>query len=200
MQEKTELSLMFYFTVAYMFVFTVIAIINRNYEFLYYTLYMTAALIFVTLFYKKMNLSKTVLFGLTVLGAIHIFGGNINIFGTRLYDLWLIPAIFKYDNLVHAFGYFVITFAIYDMISPHFDGKIKQNKIIFSIILVLIASGIGACAEIAELGAVVFFNAAEKVGDYMNNALDLVFNLLGAIIACVVIVKYYKLQQSQKIP
>ncbi len=39
--------------------------------------------------------------------------------------------------------------------------------------------GLGAVAEIAELFAVLFFAAGEQVGGYLNNAFDLVFNLLG---------------------
>lgn len=42
--------------------------------------------------------------------------------------------------------------------------------------------GVSAVNEIIELSAVVFFNSS-GVGDYYNNALDMVFNLAGIMIA-----------------
>ena len=192
MQEKTELKLMLWFTIGYLAIFTILALINKNYEFLYYTFILSALIFIIVLYHKKIHLTKTILLGLTILGAMHIFGGNIHILGTRLYDIWFIPNILKYDNFVHAFGIFVATFVVYNFIHPHLDKKINHNAILLSLILVSIAMGIGAFNEILELGAVVFLGAAKQVGDYINNALDLVFNLGGSIIACFFIIKYHK--------
>lgn len=193
MQEKTELKLMLWFTISYLTLFTILAIIKKNYEFLYYTFIMSALILIIVFYHKKIHLTKHIIFGLTVLGTMHIFGGNIHILGTRLYDIWLIPPnILKYDNIVHAFGVFVATFVIYSLIHPHLNKKINHNPFLLSLILVSIAMGIGAFNEILELGAVVFLGAAKQVGDYINNALDLVFNLGGSIIACFFIIKYHK--------
>jgi uncharacterized membrane protein YjdF len=46
-----------------------------------------------------------------------------------------------------------------------------------------IALGIGSLNEILELGAVVLLGAQEIVGDYFNNAMDLVFNQIGSVTA-----------------
>ena len=184
---------MLWFTIAYLAIFTILAIINKNYEFLYYTIILSALIFIIVLYHKKIHLSKTILFGLTVLGAMHIFGGNIHILGTRLYDIWLIPPnILKYDSIVHAFGIFVATFVTYSFIHPHLDKKINHNALLLSLILISVAIGIGAFNEILEFGAVVFLGAAKQVGDYFNNALDLVFNLVGSIIACFFIIKYHR--------
>ena len=51
--------------------------------------------------------------------------------------------------------------------------------------------GVGAGAEITELLAVVFFDASAAVGDYYNNAIDLVFNLLGSLTACGYLIIYH---------
>ena len=183
---------MLYFTLAYLIFFTVFSIVKGNYEFLYYTIILSALIIILALYHKKFHLSKSIILGLTILGAMHVFGGNIHIAGTRLYDLWFIQDVFKYDNLVHAFGIFVATFVAYNIISPHLDKKIKHNSFLLSVILVAIAMGTGAFNEVIELGAVVFLDAAQQVGDYMNNALDLVYNLIGSIIASIIIVFYHK--------
>ena len=193
MQEKTELKLMLWFTICYLTIFTILAIIKKNYEFLYYTFILSALIFIIVLYHKKIHLTKHILLGLTIIGAIHIFGGNIYIAGTRLYDIWLIsPNILKYDNIVHAFGSFVATFVVYSFIHPHLDKKINHNAVLLSLILILIAMGVGAFNEIIELSAVVFLGAAEQVGDYINNALDLVFNLCGAIIASFFIIRYHR--------
>jgi hypothetical protein len=49
-----------------------------------------------------------------------------------------------------------------------------------------------------EFTAVVFLGAQESVGNYLNNALDLVFNLLGSIIAVFFIFPYHRKRQSKK--
>ncbi len=192
MKEKTELKLMLYFTISYLILFTILAIIKSNYEFLYYTFIMSAIILLIVFHYKKAHLTKHILLGLTILGAMHIFGGNTYIFGTRLYDLYLIPNLLKYDNLVHSFGTFVATFAIYNILNPHLDKKMKHNSLILSIIMMSIAMGIGAYNEVLELFAVLFLGAAKQVGDYFNNAFDLVYNLIGSVIASFFIIKYHK--------
>jgi hypothetical protein len=52
--------------------------------------------------------------------------------------------------------------------------------------------GTGAFVEIIEFSAVVFLGAAEQVGDYFNNAIDLLFNLTGSGIACFFIMHYHR--------
>ena len=53
------------------------------------------------------------------------------------------------------------------------------------LIVVLAVTGVGALNEIFELGAVVF-TGSTGVGGYYNNALDLIFNLIGAIIGVMI--------------
>jgi|SRR3989344_32241 len=190
-RDKIELKLMLWFTVIYLITFTILAIINKNFEFLYYTFIISILVFIIAIYHKKFHLTKHTLFGLTLLGAVHIFGGNIHINNMRLYDMWLIPNILKYDNLVHLLGTFVVTFIIYSLIAPALNNRIKKNNFELSLMLILIATGFWSFIEIIELGAVLFLNASQQVGDYLNNALDLVFNLIGSIAACLFI-KYNK--------
>ena len=193
MKEKTELELMLWFTIGYLLLFSILAILSKNYEFLYYAFILSALLLVIVLYHKKIHLTAHILLGLSILGALHVLGGNINIGVTRLYDLWLIqPNILKYDNVVHAFGIFVATFVAYSFIHPHLDKKINHNPILLSIILVSIAMGIGVFNEALEFTSVLYLGAAAEVGDYFNNAIDLIYNLFGSIIACFVIIKYHK--------
>ncbi|MBT3643057.1 DUF2238 domain-containing protein [archaeon] len=115
----------------------------------------------------------------------HFLGGAVHINGTRLYDIILIPIlgapyhILKYDQLIHAYTYFAISILVYFMMKKHFRNGDNKSLIVFS---VLAAIGIGLLNEVIEFGMVIFADAADAVGGYYNTALDLVFNLVGAII------------------
>ena len=115
----------------------------------------------------------------------HFLGGAVHIGGTRLYDLILIPLldapyhILRYDQLIHTYTYIAISILIYFMLKKHFKEGHNKSLITFSI---LAAIGIGLLNEVIEFGMVIFADAADAVRGYYNTALDLVFNLLGAII------------------
>jgi hypothetical protein len=142
-------------------------------------------LLLVLIRYKEhISFTSGIAFGLTVVAAMHVFGGNVHINGVRLYDVWLFSWL-KYDNLVHLIGTFTAALLSYTFVYQHLNEKARDNKILLAIIIVSMASGIGAFNEILELGAVIWFNAAAQVGDYMNNAFDLFYNFLGALLACV---------------
>lgn len=191
-------TLLFYFTLVYLLVFTTVAITNKNWEFLYYILIMSIFLLIILRQQKKIKLHTPLLTGLSIVGLIHLLGGTIYFNNMRLYDVWIIPDFLKYDNMVHFTAIFVITFVAYNLLYPHLDKKIEQNKIMLAILLVLITLGIGAVNEIFELMAVLYFNATQQVGDYTNNAFDLVFNFMGAISACILIMIYDYTSKNRK--
>ncbi|MCK4589320.1 MAG: DUF2238 domain-containing protein [Nanoarchaeota archaeon] len=192
MKGETELKLMLYFTVGYLLFFTIISVLKQNYEFLYYAMIMTVLILIAIFYHKKLHLPNYILGGLSLVGVLHLMGGFLFIGSTRLYDFWLIPGIFKYDNLVHLVGIFVVTILAYNLLYPHLDKKIKHNKFLLSLLLVLIALGVGAFNEILELVVVVFLPAAHGIGGYFNNVLDLLFGLLGSIFAALLIVYWKK--------
>lgn len=198
MDKKMEIGFVLIFTIAYAIFFTLFAYLTKNYEFVYYAIVISTLLTTIVLHYKQLHLKAAILWGLSILGLMHLAGGTINIYGIRLYDFWFIDSLLKYDNIIHAASLFVATFVAYNIISPHLDLKIKHHPALFSLLLILIAFGIGALNEILELGAVVFLNAQEAVGDYLNNAVDLVFNLIGSVIAVFFIHPYHKKRIAKK--
>jgi len=192
MEEEFWLTIMFWFTVSYLIIFAVISYMKHNYEFLYYISVMVICIFIAVVYYKELHLPMTLMAGLTILGVMHVMGGNVYIGQTRLYDFWLIPHWFRYDQLVHTIGTMLATLVAYNLLWPHLQTHAKYRSFNIAIILVLIAMGIGAVNEVVEFGAVVFFNAAKGVGDYMNNAFDMFFNMVGSIIACTVIIRHHK--------
>lgn len=184
------------FTIAYMVLFTGIAVWRQNVEFLYYMALMTGLVAFVVVYHQRLHLSTVILNALSLVGLLHVMGGNIHVGGRRLYDTYLIQDVVRYDNLVHSFGIFVFTLTLYSAIMPHMDKTVRGNGWALSTILVMMGMGAGAIIEVVEFAAVAFLDAHEQVGGYWNNALDLTFNLAGAVAATVGI-QWHRRRESE---
>ncbi len=140
-------------------------------------------------YYKTIHISPSSLAGLSLAQFMHVMGGHIYINHTRLYDIWIFGNVIKYDNIVHLFASIVITLVIFDISKNYLHEAIFYNEALLLFTLILIVSGIGALNEIMEFGAVIFFHAQDRVGDYMNNAFDLFYNLLGATIGSIIVLR-----------
>lgn len=170
--------------------YTIYYILSKNYEFLLYVgvLIFIAAIIMAT--NKKVKYSNISLWGLLMWAFLHMAGGSFVIDGTRLYDIMLIPliksySILKFDQFVHMFGFGVTTFVMYDIIKLVIKPKLKKWTAV-SILIVMAATGAGALNEIVEFITTIY-NPNGGVGGYVNNSLDLIFNLIGALIALLII-------------
>ena len=193
---KNRNYLIFIFTVSYLAAFTVNALFQGNFEFLYYTVLMTT-LIYIVVFVinRRFYLAFFILANLSLLGFLHLAGGNFEIAGQRLYDFYFVPDIIRYDNIVHTYGTFIVTLTLYSLFADFINERIRQRYFIFSMMLVLMSIGVGTINELVEFLAVVFLNASEQVGSYFNNALDLLFNTVGSILGCIVIYYYREKQR-----
>jgi len=187
---KQKNNLILIFTIAYLAAFTVNALIWGNFEFLYYTILMIILIFLVLHLDRFLHFGFFIIFNLSILGFLHLFAGNFYINDLRLYDFYLIPEFFRYDNFVHTYASFIATLAFYSIFSDFIDNKVRQNYVIFSFVFVLIGMGLGVMVELIELGAVLFLDASSQVGDYYNNAFDLFFNTIGAILAMTVVYFY----------
>ncbi|PIZ83988.1 hypothetical protein COX97_00050 [Candidatus Pacearchaeota archaeon CG_4_10_14_0_2_um_filter_05_32_18] len=120
-----------------------------------------------------------------------IFNGSGVLYSLEIVKLFSIGDTFvlKFDQFVHAFGFGATTIVAYSLIKPYLNSS-TNYKIIYPA-LVSIAMGLGALNEIVEFVAVVAFPST-GVGGYYNTALDLVFNMVGSIIAIFVVHFYYR--------
>lgn len=170
-------------TVIILIGFLIKAFIAKNYEFLGYWVVLVILFFVVVSLAEKFKLPTLSIALFAIWSILHMAGGLIVINGTRLYDTILIPligepfSILKYDQVIHAYCYFAIAILSYFIVK-----KYVPNKTALIYISILIAFAIGGFNEIIEFGMVVFANAGAAVGGYYNNALDLVTNLIGAII------------------
>lgn len=174
------------FNVLVLFCFTVLFLSRRNYEFLVYTVTLSGLIYVIEWSDRRLGYSGLAKWGFCVWLVSHLVGGSVNVGDQRLYDTVLIDIvggpyhILRYDQAVHVYCYFIITLFVCSLVS-HVSRE-KANKAVVVLVVVLTSLGISAVNEIIEFSAVVIFHS-EGVGDYYNNALDMVFNLLGIVAA-----------------
>ncbi|PIT86783.1 MAG: hypothetical protein COU33_01285 [Candidatus Magasanikbacteria bacterium CG10_big_fil_rev_8_21_14_0_10_43_6] len=168
------------FNTLYLTSFALYAVLQKNYEFIFYVSIVLFFIILIVVKNKKIGLSPRVLWGLSAWGLLHMMGGTIPVHDSVLYNLQLIPVLLKYDQFVHAFGFGTTTIVGYQLLRPYL--KTDLNWTTLSLLLILIGLGAGAMNEILEFIATVIIPET-NVGGYVNTSLDLVFNLIGATIA-----------------
>jgi len=177
------------------FVFLIIHIMAGNYEFIGH-ITISIILFWVALyFYKKYKFPFFVMVGFTIWMIMHVVGGLDLMIGgqlTRVYalilwDLTGAPLYFlKYDQVAHFYCYIVVGFIVYYVMRPGIK-KVDKMMLFFMIIASI---GVGAMNEIAEFTMVMALPST-SVGDYFNNAFDLVTNALGAIVGVLWAHNYY---------
>lgn len=169
---------------------TVYFLIKQNPEFLIYAATLVILIGLLAWADRTMKFQPIAKWGFLAWMLMHMAGGSLYIGETRLYDLILLPiigepySILKYDQFVHFFCYVVFTglmFSVLKMIT-----RPAPNRFLFSLILVLAASSVGAFNEIIEFAAVVFFGST-GVGGYHNTCIDLIMNLLGSTCAATIL-------------
>ena len=163
---------------------------RRNYEFVTYVGVVVFFSIVILLTNKKVNYPNVVLWGLTLWGMLHMAGGGLLLKGgtMRLYELILIPLsenyeIFKYDQFVHIIGFGVSTLLMFSLLKSRLKS---MEGFSFWLVIVMAGLGVGAVNEIIEFGVTVIVPET-GVGGYNNTSLDLVADLIGAVIAVVYI-------------
>jgi putative membrane protein len=120
-------------------------------------------------------------------------GGGVTVGDGVLYSLPLVPiigtgemTILKYDQLVHAYGFGVTAWVLWHLLSRHYP--VLRGSWTVLVYPALAAMGLGAVNEIIEFIAVLSVPDT-NVGGYLNTALDLCFNALGAVTAMVIVAR-----------
>ncbi|MGE3107047.1 MAG: DUF2238 domain-containing protein [Phycisphaerales bacterium] len=161
-----------------------------NHEFLFYVAVMLVLGCMIAGIHRAARFSTACLWALAFWGLAHMAGGLIKVPGQTgvLYNLWLVGSGYgrgiKYDNLAHAYGFGVATWAAWQCLRRSLADPAPRFAPLFA--AVMIGEGLGALNEIIEFSATRIMPKT-NVGDYANNAWDLVFNLAGCILAAVLI-------------
>jgi Predicted membrane protein (DUF2238) len=169
------------------------ALIHRNWEFVYYGVTLIAIAIGIVVLDRKVRLPMIVLVGLFAWLCLHLAGGLIKVpqsavdqgmTNYTLYNVRLAPWLPRYDQFVHAFGFFVSTLAAWRAI---FVGSHRMMKPTFGPLLGagLIGMGCGGVNEVIEFIATRIMPET-NVGGFVNTGWDLVSNMVGCILGMIV--------------
>ncbi len=129
------------------------------------------------LVHRWARFSVPVLWGISLVGLGNMIGGVILVEGQPLYVAPFLGRI-PYDKFFHAAAAFVMFFVAWQAMTRlagegyHFGGLV--------LFTFLVTMGGGAVVEIAEFIGSTIGGGMVNVGDYGNNALDLVSNAIGA--------------------
>lgn len=168
---------------------TLLFLVGGNPEFLLYAVTLAGLIALLQASDRRFDYPVSARWLFLVWLLMHMGGGWISIGGKRLYDAILVDLvaepyhILRYDQLVHSLCYFVLTPFVLRVMDHVAGGNTARGW--RCVMGGLAAMGVGAINEVIEFGAVAGFGS-EGVGDYYNNALDHVFNLVGVVAAVIV--------------
>ncbi len=131
---------------------------------------------------------------LSILMLSHILGGGLIVNGDVLYNYVPLPienptglTFIKVDQIVHTFGSAVAALFVYSFLRR----RTELGWLSTFLITVLAACGVGALNEVIEFIATMSVEDV-NVGGYYNTAVDMVVNLLGAVIGTVIGLTFWK--------
>jgi len=188
--EKEQLPILFVILATLIF-YTILFVKRKNYEFMIYVAVIIFFMILIIVASKKINFPNYVLWWLAIWAILHMSGGGLYVNGKKLYELMIIQIvaepykIFRFDQLVHIIGFFAATLAFYYTLKPLLKEPVKRWAAL-SIVLTMAGLGAGALNEVIEFTATVLVPET-GVGGYENTSLDLVADLIGAVIATIYI-------------
>ena len=143
--DKIKISRTTVVNIVILLLFTTFFLIKQNYEFIVYTLTIGALIYFIEKsdrVFKYTRLAKT---GFAVWLFLHLAGGAFSVNGTRIYDTILVELfgepynILRYDQVIHAYCYFVITLFVYSIVL--YVTKQNASRVVTCVITVLAAMG-----------------------------------------------------------
>jgi uncharacterized membrane protein YjdF len=184
------------FTAGYLAAAGIGAAATGNGEFLFYILTMLVMIAVLLWAHWRVRFSDGVIWLMAIWGALHMAGGLVPVpsewaqgeGAAVLYSLWLVPpgsasGWLKYDQAVHALGFGVMTWLCWQGLQAATRPARPSGGLM--LLCATAAMGFGAVNEIIEFIATRL--GPTNVGGYVNTALDLVANAVGATIAAVAI-------------
>ena len=176
------------FTAIYTAAFAVYFVRDFNIEFIGYV---GLIILIFTLLYGTLDRTRipaSIIGGISLWGLLHMMGGSIQTKDGVLYDWKIFPFfdgggefyILKFDQLVHGYLYAVVALLFLHLLRNYFGDR--HSQLLVGFIAIMSSLGVGALNEIIEFIAVLTV-PDNGVGGYYNNALDIVFNFTGALIA-----------------
>ena len=189
--SSAELSVLS-FTAIYLIAGLVASLRFGNLEFVVYVAVLVVLLAAVASLHFKIRLHIATLWGLAIWGAAHMAGGLLQVPETWpvagekpvLYNWWIVPKWLKFDQLVHAYGFGLVTLVCWHAIRHAFFVRGVRVTPTAGLLTLCVAGGMGfgAANEVVEFLATITVPET-NVGGYRNTGWDLVANFIGALLA-----------------
>ncbi len=184
------------FTLIYLAAAVAGALSSGNSEFVFYIVVMLVLIALVVLIHWQVRFSIGLLWCLSIWGLSHMAGGLVPVPESWpingeihvLYSWWLVPERLKYDQVVHAYGFGVTTWACWQALQVAIASRTGQVKtdirpaVGLLVLCVAAGMGFGAMNEVIEFAATLLVPET-NVGGYLNTGWDLVSNLVGCVTA-----------------
>ncbi len=188
------------FTLCYLVGSVVGAFARGNFEFVIYIVVMLVLIAVVMAVHRRVGFSIGLLWCLSIWGLLHMAGGLVPVPQSWpidgeirvLYSWWIVPERLKYDQVVHAAGFAVTTWACWQALQAGMASRLGAAKsevrptVGFLVLCAMGGMGFGALNEVIEFTATLLV-AETNVGGYVNTGWDLVSNLTGSTLAAVAI-------------
>jgi hypothetical protein len=186
------------FVAVYVIVFGFFALRQGNIEFVLYTVAMLGYIAVVLALDARVHLSRLVLWCLAVWGLTHMAGGTVPIPASVqdgdkavLYAMRAVDWLPRYDQVVHAFGFFSATLVCGEALAAGIAGQndirasseaTSSHRLSFGLAAgaALMGMGLGAFNEVVEF-VMTLVLPETGVGGYTNTGWDLVSNMVGAL-------------------
>lgn len=194
MIKKNEWALLI-FNLLYIIGFALYYFFLQNYEFALYTGVLVILLVLVASFQRRINFPLPVLWMVSIWGLLHMLGGGLKLpSGVVLYR-WIPIEIYnahdalgefvilKFDQILHFYIYFVMSFVLAHLL--RFITRTDIKPLYFYFFVAIGSMGLSVVNELIEFAAVVV-SPNTGVGGYVNTLLDLLFNTLGAISGAII--------------
>lgn len=173
-------------------VLAVLALRQGNAEFIIYTVALVIEIALVLWLHRRVGLTTLTLWCLAAWAVLHMAGGVVTLPAASpllddnatkpvLYGVRLHPWTPRYDQIVHAFGFFAATLAAWEAIVS-FMRTDRSPGLGQALAAGLIGMGLGAVNELIEFVATLVLPET-GVGGYMNTGWDLVSNAVGCTVA-----------------
>lgn len=169
---------------------------RNNVEFILYVVVLCGLIAAVTALHLRIRLPIGALWGLSIWGLAHMAGGLLPIPESWpikgethvLYNWWILPGFLKFDQLVHAYGFGMVTWICWLGLRASFNSRGVEVKPTVGLLTLCLAGGMGfgAANEVVEFVATILLPET-NVGGYENTGWDLVANCVGATVAAAVI-------------
>ncbi len=182
----------------YLGVFSWLALRGGNLEFGVYAGAMVVYIALVLWLDRRFGLRRGTLWLLAAWGFVHMAGGTVPapavgigaVEGAGvLYGYRVAPWLPRYDQVVHAVGFFAASLACFDVLWSLAGraGSRMESRMGLAVCAALMGCGLGALNEVLEFWITLVL-PEHNVGGYVNTGWDLVSNLVGCVAAAVVVV------------